>query len=62
MAKSKLDEYEVRDLYDGRHGLFKNGLCILVAWDPDEIKEYFRLRQRGPDRYDQNRALSRALR
>lgn len=59
MPAPKLDTYETRDLHDGRWGLFKNGLCIFVTRDPDEIRAYFSSRRPGTHRLDQDEALGR---
>lgn len=35
------DEWEIRDLFDGRFGIFKNGLCKVVVKSREEADDWF---------------------
>lgn len=61
IPKSKPPEWEVRDLFDGRIGLFRFGLCVRVFRTAEELGEYTRARS-VPTPLNKNLALKAAIR
>lgn len=55
--------WEIRDLHDGRIGIFRDGICQATVRSTEEVREWMDARRpRGPDREAQGIALDKALR
>lgn len=60
IPQSKSHDWEIRDLLDGRIGVFHKGLCIRVFYSMEELNEW--TRAVNPIQTIGNEALNRAIR